>query len=192
MLRVATHGRGIWELQVPETGNNRPSAVISSPVGQVTVAKGRTLSFIGTVSDGDSVSAVWTFSDDWQTVPAGAGTSTVSHTFNRPGIHVVGLAANDGHQARSAASLTIRVFEAPAITSAVFDGKKNLRIEGFGLGFSPVVLINNVDKTARVNCALDDEIALKGKAKKLGLRPGENTVQVIANDLASNTFTVRL
>src|SRR6185503_7734367 len=30
-LRVATHGRGIWELDVPPTGNTPPSAAIGSP-----------------------------------------------------------------------------------------------------------------------------------------------------------------
>jgi hypothetical protein len=114
ILRVATHGRGIWELQVPASGNTPPAAIISNPTASMTVSKGATLNFSGSISDadfGDSVTGTWTFPDTWETVAAASGISNVSHTFNLAGVFPVSLTAKDGRGALGSASVTIRVPE---------------------------------------------------------------------------------
>lgn len=114
ILRVATHGRGVWELEVSSSGNRPPTASISNPTAAMTIAKGTTVSFSGSISDvdfGDSVTGMWTFPDTWETVPANSGTSTVSHTFNAAGIFPVSLLVKDSRGALGSASITIRVPE---------------------------------------------------------------------------------
>ena len=81
----------------------------------------------------------------------------------------------------------------PVIESASYDGKKTITISGTAFGDSPQVLINGADKTAKIIASSDSEITLKAKQKKLGLRIGDNTVQVIsADDVSSNIVTFRL
>jgi photosystem II stability/assembly factor-like uncharacterized protein len=81
----------------------------------------------------------------------------------------------------------------PTITSASFDGYKNLSIEGSGFGLSPRVLINGSDRSDFITSSSTTTIALKGKPKKLGLRVGENTLQVIsAAGAPSNAFVLKL
>jgi photosystem II stability/assembly factor-like uncharacterized protein len=82
--------------------------------------------------------------------------------------------------------------ERPSIESAVFDGKKKLTINGRGFGESPRVLINGEDQTSRISSASATSIKLKGKAKKLGLNPGDNSVQVFSGNIPSGIFIVRL
>lgn len=79
----------------------------------------------------------------------------------------------------------------PEISSVTFDGKKKLTISGSKFGNAPRVLINNVDAVDFLSSAADDKIRLKGKAKKLGLKTGDNAIQVIdANGSGSNVFTL--
>lgn len=80
-----------------------------------------------------------------------------------------------------------------SIDSEIFNGKKNLTIEGSKFGDTPRVLINDTDRTDRVTSASDTVIKLKSKEKKLGLKSGDNTVQVVdASGAASNVYTLRL
>jgi photosystem II stability/assembly factor-like uncharacterized protein len=114
-LRVATHGRGVWELDVPAAGNTPPVAAISNPIGPITVARGSTVAFSGSVFDpdpGDAAEGFWTFPDGWEITPADGGTPTISHTFRRAGVFPVSLAARDSHGAISSASVTVKVQEA--------------------------------------------------------------------------------
>lgn len=80
----------------------------------------------------------------------------------------------------------------PSITAASFNGKKRLSIEGIGFGDSgATVTINGEDRSARITESSDTSIVLIGKLKKLGLKAGENSVQVISPDkLSSNVFTI--
>jgi photosystem II stability/assembly factor-like uncharacterized protein len=113
-LRVGTHGRGAWELQVPSNGNNPPTAVITSPTGGQTVAQGTTLTFQGVVSDpdmGDSVTGLWSFPDTWQSISAPAGNSSAAHTFNRIGRFPATLTAIDSHGARGSTYVPVFVPE---------------------------------------------------------------------------------
>ena len=111
MLRAATHGRGVWELQVTPPGNQLPAAVITLPAGNVSVSPGATVTFAGTVSDpdpADSVTGTWTFSDTATAIPF---TGPVAHTFNQSGLYPVSLAARDSHGAVVAASVLVTVAE---------------------------------------------------------------------------------
>lgn len=79
------------------------------------------------------------------------------------------------------------------ITSASFDGKKKLIINGSNFSINPKVIINEKDRSNRITDVTGDEITLKSKAKKLGLVTGENTIKVIGpNGVATNVFLLRL
>lgn len=79
-----------------------------------------------------------------------------------------------------------------SISSVVFDGKKKMTIEGIKFGSSPHVFINGTDRTDHISSGSDTEIKLKGKAKKLGLKSGDNAVQVTdAIGNASNVFILK-
>jgi hypothetical protein len=81
--------------------------------------------------------------------------------------------------------------ERPSIVSVAFDGRKRLTIDGKGFGDSPTVMVNGEDRSFRIAESSDTSILLTGKIKKLGLRSGDNTVQVITSDsLSSNVFTI--
>ena len=84
-----------------------------------------------------------------------------------------------------ASDISVTVISAPIIDSASFDGKKTLTILGSEFGSGPRVLINAVDRTARITSASDTAIVLSGKKKKLGLHTGENKIVVI--DLAGTS-----
>jgi photosystem II stability/assembly factor-like uncharacterized protein len=81
----------------------------------------------------------------------------------------------------------------PVIASASFDGKKHLTISGSGFGEAPQVLINGQDKSDHIETGSDVEITLFGKSKKLALKTGVNTVQVVTSDhQTSNVVTITL
>ena len=83
--------------------------------------------------------------------------------------------------------------ERPSITSATFDGKKRLEIAGRALGNASRVLINGTDRTDRISSTSDTLLKLTGKPKKLGLKDGDNTIQVInSNDAPSNTYVIKI
>src|SRR5262249_21599912 len=81
----------------------------------------------------------------------------------------------------------------PFIDSAGFDGKKTLTISGSQFGSAPQVSINGQDRTDFVASSTDTSINLKGKAKRLGLKSGDNTLQVIdSTGATSDLFTFAL
>ena len=83
--------------------------------------------------------------------------------------------------------------EPPSIVSVTFDGRKRLTIDGKGFGESATVLVNGLDRSLRISENSDTSILLTGKIKKLGLRSGDNNVQVITSDhLSSNVFTIAI
>ncbi|MGH9822619.1 MAG: PKD domain-containing protein, partial [Blastocatellia bacterium] len=115
ILRIATHGRGVWELQIPPSGNPVPLVSITSPSGPVSVNRGAGLQLTGTIGSlgGPSqTSGNWTFPDTWTTSPAGFGLTSVSHTFNISGVYPVTLAATDAHGATATATVLVTVQEA--------------------------------------------------------------------------------
>jgi hypothetical protein len=81
---------------------------------------------------------------------------------------------------------------APEIADVDFNGKKKLTIQGNRFGNSPRVIINGADRTDFITSVSETTIRLKGKQKKLGLVTGDNAVQVIDANIASNVFILRL
>ena len=57
---------------------------------------------------------------------------------------------------------------------------------------SPRVLIDGVDQGNHINSASDTTITMKGKLKKMGLKPGTHNVQVVGAGDYSNIFTVTI
>jgi photosystem II stability/assembly factor-like uncharacterized protein len=81
----------------------------------------------------------------------------------------------------------------PSISTAAFDGKKRLTISGARFGSTPKVLINDVDLSSRISAVSENSIKLKSKANKLGLKTGDNIIQVIeASGERSNIFVLKL
>ena len=112
-LRAATHGRGIWQLNVTGATNTPPTVGISAPATAQTIAKGASLNFTGTFSDpngGDSATGSWHFPDDWSTAAASSG-GTQSHSFYRGGSFPVTLSATDTFGAINAAMVNVTVTE---------------------------------------------------------------------------------
>jgi photosystem II stability/assembly factor-like uncharacterized protein len=112
-LRAATHGRGMWELQIPPSGNNPPSATINNLTSNV-VTKGASVNFQGAVSDpdnGDSATGVWFFGDGGEVINSGSGAISATHVFSRAGVFTVSLNARDSHGALGSAYRTIYVVE---------------------------------------------------------------------------------
>ena len=55
------------------------------------------------------------------------------------------------------------------------------------------MLINTQDKSDHIESSSDVEIKLIGKPKKIALKTGANTVQVVSSDhQTSNVFTITL
>lgn len=113
ILRAATHGRGIWELDITDRTNQPPGVLISAPGGRnVVVTRGASVSFSGFVNDFDdsTISASWNFPDSWSSLPAQNGT-TVTHRFDRTGRYPVGLSAVDPRGGVAAATVEVDVLD---------------------------------------------------------------------------------
>jgi hypothetical protein len=81
----------------------------------------------------------------------------------------------------------------PSINSVDFNGTKKLTVSGQKFGIAPRLLINSEDRTDFITGISDTTIRVKGKSKKLGLKAGDNTVQVFdTGGTASNVFLLRL
>ena len=79
----------------------------------------------------------------------------------------------------------------PTIIAVNFSGKKRLTIDGSGFGEAPRVIINGEDRSGRITERSESAIVVIGKLKKLGLKGGDNLVQIITSDnLSSNIFTI--
>ena len=85
---------------------------------------------------------------------------------------------------------TGRVIQVPNITAAVFTTKKLLTITGERFTGSPRVFINGTDRTSKIQTTSDSTITLKGKAKKLGFKSGENQIRIVNIAGGSNIFIV--
>ncbi|HEV8486277.1 MAG TPA: hypothetical protein VGV87_22225 [Blastocatellia bacterium] len=82
---------------------------------------------------------------------------------------------------------------APSIDTVEMQAPKVLAITGSRFGSGAGVIINDVDKSEAIKNASESQIKIKGKPKKLGLKSGDNTIQVIGEGgLLSNVFVWRL
>ena len=117
MLRVATHGRGVWQLAIPTPSNRPPTIALSQPAGNVSISTGDTVALRAEISDpdGDAASYDVLTTDTWEslthgTAPAGGtATASTSRRFDVGGIHRLGVSAVDSHGARSSSSVEVTV-----------------------------------------------------------------------------------
>jgi photosystem II stability/assembly factor-like uncharacterized protein len=147
IVRIATHGRGAWELEVPPPENRPPAAALVAPGGSATVALGAIVEFSSRVTDedaGDSLRGVWTFPDTWETLETRGGNATVTHTFRRTGVFPVSLTARDAAGATATSFVTITVAE-PAD-----DCRRPVVVPGGG-PFPVTVLVNNESATSQAS-----------------------------------------
>jgi hypothetical protein len=108
--------------------------------------------------------------------------ASASFTYSLPSYSVTLLSLSQG-----------AVSTGPAISVAVFDGRKNLTISGAGFGTNPKVLVNSIDVTDLIRSGSDSLIKIKAKARVLGLVPGNNMIQVVtAGGAVSNIFILTL
>jgi len=116
MLRVATHGRGVWELAIPRPPNGSPTVTIDQPAADPLVNLGETFEFraAATDPDGDPVTLRWLATDTWQGDVA-EGIGTVSATFSIPfdlgGVYPVVVQATDGRGGVANASRSVFVLD---------------------------------------------------------------------------------
>ncbi len=116
-------------------------------------------------------------------------------SFNRgmPPVVVHGFSANASGLIQVATygrgAYELGAGEKPSIVAVSFDGKKRLTVDGTAFGDLPTVMINGVDKTFRIVEESNTSILLT-KTKKLGLKSGDNIVQVITSEGSSNVFTI--
>jgi hypothetical protein len=131
-----------------------------------------------------------------QDLGGGRGRITIAPPTGSIGTFIVSVrATDDGNPPLSATrdfSLTVTP-PAPVINQVVFDGKKTFTIVGTRFGSAPRVFINNVDRSSKIKGRSDTAITVKAKPAKIGLKPGDNQIQVIdsAGNI-SNTFVFRL
>ncbi len=115
MLRVGTHGRGVWELDIPRDANISPSVEITSPASALSLSAGQSASFNATASDadGDAITATWLFTDHWQSSTGGHGQGSLetgaSHTFDIGGTYLAAVSIDDGRGGRASAAVTVSV-----------------------------------------------------------------------------------
>jgi hypothetical protein len=79
----------------------------------------------------------------------------------------------------------------PSIGGASLDGRKTLTIVGSDFDGALRVLVNGTDVTKAIASRAPTALVLKGDAKRLGLKPGENTL-VVVNPLETRSNPYRL
>ncbi|MEW6735906.1 MAG: hypothetical protein AB1489_31725 [Acidobacteriota bacterium] len=102
-------------------------------------------------------------------------------------ITIIATSGQNTHSAR----VQMEVRGGTTIGSAGFSGRKNRRFTLIGNQFSrdSRVVINEIDQTSQVTAVTNKWLTLKGSPETLGIRQGENTIQVIdENGNASNKF----
>jgi len=117
MLRAATHGRGVWELDIPSGSNTPPSITITSPGDTIQLNAGQSAHFAATAtdSDGDPITVTWTVTDLWETEDGGSGTGSLqtsfTHTFPMGGRFYATATVRDAKGGMGLATLMAEIDE---------------------------------------------------------------------------------
>lgn len=116
MLRIATHGRGVWELDIPQPPNGSPAVSIDQPTADPLVTLGESYEFRATAADpdGDPVTLRWVATDTWQggqVEGVGGASATFSLPFGQGGVYPVVVQATDGRGGVANASRKVFVLD---------------------------------------------------------------------------------
>ncbi len=123
-------------------------------------------------------------SPNWQSFNKGMPPAIVSAFASQPtGLIQVSTYGRGAFEINTAS-------ERPAISNAVFNGKKKLDITGERFDNETKVIINGVDRSTRIRSRADSIIKLKGKLQQLGLLPGDNSIQVVDSDGDGSTIFI--
>ena len=115
MMRVATHGRGVWGLNLPQPANQAPQVSITAPTDTLELAVGDSATFDASATDpdGDPIAATWVATDSWEMHDGGSGagalTTTFDHTFNLGGTYTVAVNVRDSHGTPGVATIQVKV-----------------------------------------------------------------------------------
>jgi photosystem II stability/assembly factor-like uncharacterized protein len=191
IIQAATYGRGIYELNTNSTASDFSLGVNT---GAQMISQGSSTKFIISAQSATGfslpvmLSASVTPADPSVTVSFSSSTVniggsvelTVKTTDSTPqgvySVSIVGASGNLVH--RETVNVTVTVPQL-SVNSAVFTPPKSMLILGTRFGTSPRLLINGVDRSDYIKNSTDSQINIKGKAKNLGVKAGDNTVQVI-------------
>lgn len=202
-IQVATYGRGVYELNTNSTagdfavGVDKDALTISQGASaKVTVnaqsSTGFSLPIALTASVTPSNPNI-TVSFSSPTLAVGGSVEmTINTTGNAPaGVYAVRAVGTNSALIRSA-TVNVTITEPQlSINSVAFTPPKVMIIQGTKFGASPRLLVNGVDRNEFIKNSNDSQITVKGKAKNLGLKPGNNSVQVIdSTGKMSNIFTL--
>lgn len=101
------------------SANLPPTATITAPAGNVTIAAGQSVSFAGTATDpnaGDTVTVVWNFGDGTTSTVLSPG----AHTYPTAGTFTVTLTATDNHGLAATTPPTRTITVTPVSTAPTF------------------------------------------------------------------------
>ena len=111
---VASHGRGIWELELAEPTGEAPSVTLDGP-GRAVIGEPVAFSATATDPDGGGIELRWLSSDDWRLMDGGAGVASLSSSLDRvySSVGQVLVAANaiDETGRTGFASMQVTVYE---------------------------------------------------------------------------------
>lgn len=114
LLRVATHGRGVWEMALSEPPSPSATVAIQAPGGPISVASGTSVLFAGSAADPDPTDDAvveWFFPDDGTVAVVEPDSAGVRHTFYRGGVFPVALTAVSRRGTRACATVEVSVRE---------------------------------------------------------------------------------
>lgn len=177
-LRIATFGRGIWEIpNVVPTPNQQPTVQIVAPAAAVAVEAGVDVSFSGSGTDpdpGDTLTYSWSFGDG---TPPATGPTPPAHPFAQPGSYTVTLTVSDGKGGSATATRAVTV------TASTLTGLSKLlpvvlETPGAGGSFytSEVTLASRAAGPVEVLLAYTASVGGGSGVARLTLAPGEQRV----------------
>ena len=202
IIQAATYGRGVYQLSKTSTAGDFSLGVDSEAA---TVSQGASAKFklnaqsstgfslpIGlaaTITPSDP-SVTVTFSSSTVAVGGSVDVTVNTTSSTSQGVYSVKIVGTSSTLVRSA-TVNVTVTEPQlAISSVEFTPPKKMIILGTKFSTSPRLLINGEDRTDFVRNATDSQITIKGKAKNLGLKSGNNSIQVVdATGRMSSVFT---
>jgi len=116
MLRVASYGRGFWELDISRPANTTPVITLSSPsTSSLSLMLGDTVDVAATATDadGDDMNVEWYNSLNYETIVSDSGSGSINSahtiTIDHGGSYMISVRVTDSHGAQAMASFSVLV-----------------------------------------------------------------------------------